>query len=149
MLSITSVLLHFPQRPKVCRDLPSVPRSEVRDVLQPQLTRDLPQQREVRPKQVFLGNNVLLWRRNRIKLCLLRPAQIHKHVMFSFFTSTVLLRFPHQAIYQAEGVQQRQAEYLSLLIQHQQLQQHHGRNGGSGRTGHCENKNSLCQSCWI
>ena len=42
---------------------------------------------------------------------------------------------PQQAVYQAERVQRRQAQHLPFFIQHQQLQQHDGRNRGSGRTG--------------
>lgn len=44
---VTNVLFCL-QRPKTCRDLPPVPRSEVRDIIKSQLTWDLPQQREVR-----------------------------------------------------------------------------------------------------
>lgn len=46
--------------------------------------------------------------------------------------------FSSQAVCQAEGLQQQSTKHLPFLIQHQQLQQHHGRDWGSGGTGTSE-----------
>ena len=50
----------------------------------------------------------------------------------------LLLLLPPQAVHQAEGVRRRQAQHISLFIQHQQLQQHHRRDRDSGGAGHSE-----------
>lgn len=49
---------------------------------------------------------------------------------------------PQKALRQAERVRQQQTEHLSLLVQHQQLQQHHGGNGTSGGAGDGEGRRS-------
>lgn len=64
--------------------------------------------------------------------------------ILSSSVSLFLSVFTQQTVYQAEGLQQRQTEHLSVFVQHQQLQQHHRRNRSSGRTGDSECNTHKC-----
>lgn len=152
------VLFFCLQWPKACWDLPTFPGNEVRDIIQSQLTWDLPQQREVSHKFLFFKcqlRKVSLWpdkitifRKNLALEINISCTFFYLKSYFRLLFISVRLCFPSQAIHQAEGVQQRQTEHLSFFIQHQQLQQHHRRNGSTGRTGDSE-YNTRCVSTFF